>query len=145
MPQEWPDQNRDTQLTDLHPRIEPREWRHDIRAASADTKFLQRSGEAKAMNETERECELPARVHLASHEVLGADKDDRQGDDWLHHSPRQADKPQHRKRQRQRMRDGERGHGLGDAAQALKAKQERREEEQVIVAAQDVMNPSLKN
>ena len=93
------------------------------------------------MDEAERERDPGAHVAAAAdQQVVGADVDDAQRDRRLDDPRRRGDEVQRRERQRDAVRDGERGDDERQLAERAAEQQQADQEQQVVGADQDVVD-----
>ena len=129
----------DQQLTDLDADVE-REQRPAERARR-QVHLAQHVGEAEAVDEAEGERNPGAHVAaVADQQVVGADVDDAERDRRLDDPRRRADEVQRRERQRDAVRDGERGDDERELAERAAEQQQPDEEQQVVRTDQDVVD-----
>ena len=76
---------------------------------------------------------------------LRRDKDNAQRDDCLDWRLRHMDKAERRGRKREAVRDREGGDGLHQAPAAARDDEQRQDEQQMVNASQDVLNPQHSN
>ena len=108
--------------------------------------FAQPARKAQAMHQPEGEGDHPRRARGDSLDAtthvndLRRDEDDAQRDDRLDRLLRHMDEAERRRRERDAVRDRERGDGLDQFPAAARDDQQRQHEQQMIDAAEDVLD-----
>ena len=136
------DQHHD-RLPCLHAEVEreqrPRE------AARGERQRHQHRRESEAVDQPEDECHAPAmRGRRAEDDVLHRDPHDGRGDHRLDHARRHRDQAGHREREREAVGDRERGDDAEQRPEAAAAQQQRGEEQEMVVAGEDVLDAQAK-
>ena len=137
------DEDHDQELPDLDADVEREE--RPAERARGQIHLAQHAGEAEAVYEAERERDPRADVAAVfDQQVVGADVNDAERDRRLDDPRRRADDVQRLERERDAVRDGERGHDHRELADRTAEQQQADEKQQVIGADQDVMDAGRK-
>src|SRR5207247_320410 len=130
----------DDGLPDLDPGVESEEREQE--SVRRQSELPEGRREAKAVHETEAEADEPAAgYHGRQEEVLGGHERDGQRDDRLHEPGGEDHDVEHGEGERDAVSERERRDDLDQRQPATAPQEEPEEKEQVIPAAQDVLDP----
>src|SRR5258705_6999081 len=110
--------------------------------AGREMEWVQGGGETESVEEAEEKAHHPARRGgVAEEDVLEGDVDDRCGDDALDEPLGDRDEAEHGEGERDAVGDGESGDDLEEREEAAAPEQQCPQEEEMVVAGQDVLDP----
>ncbi len=142
-----PDEDRQEQgdherLTGFHAEVEAEE--RQCQVADRQMERAQGGRETEAVDEAEEEADEPAQGrHVAEEDVLEGHVDDGRGDDALNEPLGHGDEAEDSQGQRDAVGDGEGSDDLEERQEAASAEQQGPEEEEVVVAGEDVLDAEL--